>query len=219
MIILRDNGVVNSILQALGIDERADHPAQHGLRGHPRHDLRLPAVRDPAAVRVDRPARRRARRGRARPVRERPRRVPARHPAADDAGHHRRGAPDVHPGHRRLRHAGPARRAQQTTIAKVVQDAVPRRSRLAVRGGPRVHPDRGHDRRDVRRAPQPADARSCPDEPRAEPAPDRLCARRLRLPVPAHRRPDHLLVQRRPAELQLGTGSRSTGIRRCSGTS
>ena len=36
MIILRDNGVVNSILQGLGHHERADHPAQHGPGGDPR---------------------------------------------------------------------------------------------------------------------------------------------------------------------------------------
>ena len=71
MIILRDNGVVNWVLGARS-DPRADHPPQHRHRGDPRHDLRLPAVRDPAALRVDRPAGRLARRGRAGPVRQRP---------------------------------------------------------------------------------------------------------------------------------------------------
>ena len=39
--------------------------------------------------------------------------VPARDPAADDARDRRRRAPDLHPGHRRLRHAGPARRRRR----------------------------------------------------------------------------------------------------------
>ena len=86
-------------------DERSDPVPQHRLLGRARDDLRLPAVRDPAAVRLDRPARPQPRPGGARPVRQRPQRVPARHPAADDAGHHRRGAADVHPGDRRLRDA------------------------------------------------------------------------------------------------------------------
>ena len=60
MIILRDNGVVNSMLQAVGADRRAGDPAQHRPGGGPGHDLRVPAVRDPAAVRVDRPPRRHA---------------------------------------------------------------------------------------------------------------------------------------------------------------
>ena len=38
-------------------DERADHPDEHRPVGDPRDDVRLPAVRDPAAVRLDRPAR------------------------------------------------------------------------------------------------------------------------------------------------------------------
>ena len=43
-------------------DQRADHPAQHRPLGDPRHDVRVPAVRDPAAVRVHRPAGREPRR-------------------------------------------------------------------------------------------------------------------------------------------------------------
>ena len=38
-------------------DPGADHPHEHGPLGDPRDDVRLPAVRDPAAVRLDRPAR------------------------------------------------------------------------------------------------------------------------------------------------------------------
>ncbi len=86
MIILRDNGVLNSILQAIGLTERADHPAQHRLhRSILGHDLRLPAVRDPAALRLDRPPRPEPRPRRPRPLRERTPGVPPRDPAADDA--------------------------------------------------------------------------------------------------------------------------------------
>ena len=92
-------------------DRRADHPDEHRLLGDPRHDLRLPAVRDPAAVRLDRPARpdslvaaaatcTRAARSAFLHVT-----LPLTMP-----GHRGGGAPHVHPGHRRLRHAGPARR-------------------------------------------------------------------------------------------------------------
>ena len=72
MIILRDNGVVNSILQGLGITSEPIILLNTDLAVILGHDLRVPAVRDPALVRVDRPAGRRARLGRARPVRERP---------------------------------------------------------------------------------------------------------------------------------------------------
>ena len=57
MIILRDNGVLNAPPGGRA-DRRAADPAQHRLLGDPGHDLRIPAVRDPAAVRVDRSARR-----------------------------------------------------------------------------------------------------------------------------------------------------------------
>ena len=55
MIILGDNGVINWGLESLGRHQRPDPDAQHRLLGDPGHDLRLPAVRDPAAVRLDRP--------------------------------------------------------------------------------------------------------------------------------------------------------------------
>ncbi len=58
-------------------DHRADHPAQHRPVGDPGHDVRVPAVRDPAAVRVDRPAGREPRGRRTGPVRERPLRLPS----------------------------------------------------------------------------------------------------------------------------------------------
>ena len=113
MIILRDNGVVNSILHGLGLTTEPVILLNTDLAVILGHDLRVPAVRDPAPVRVDRPARRAARAGRARPLRERPGRLHPRHPAADHAGHHRRGAAHVHPGDRRLRDAGPARRRRR----------------------------------------------------------------------------------------------------------
>ena len=52
-------------------DQRPDPPPRLGLRGHPRDDLRLPAVRDPAPLRVDRPDGPEPRPGRSRPVRQR----------------------------------------------------------------------------------------------------------------------------------------------------
>ena len=64
MIILRDNGVVNSLLMQTGLIDEPDPVHQHGLQRDPRHDLRLPAVHDPAAVRLDRPARLQPRPGR-----------------------------------------------------------------------------------------------------------------------------------------------------------
>ena len=57
MIILRDNGVVNSILQALGLTSEPIILLNTDFSVILGHDLRLPAVRDPAAVRLDRPAR------------------------------------------------------------------------------------------------------------------------------------------------------------------
>ncbi len=110
MIILRDNGVVNGILEGLGLIERADRPPQHRPRRRAGDDLRLPAVRDPAALRLDRPPGPGARGGRPRPLRQRAGGLLARDPAPHDAGHHRRGPAHVHPGDRRLRDARPARR-------------------------------------------------------------------------------------------------------------
>ena len=57
MIILRDNGVLNSVLQAVGIGD-PDNPLALLNTDFSviLDDLRVPAVRDPAAVRVDRPA-------------------------------------------------------------------------------------------------------------------------------------------------------------------
>ena len=72
MIILRDNGVLNGILQALGLIDEPLILLNTDVSVILGHDLRLPAVRDPAAVRLDRPARPEPRPGRPRPVRERP---------------------------------------------------------------------------------------------------------------------------------------------------
>ena len=137
MIILRDNGVLNGILRGVGPDRRTDRAPQHRHLGDPGHDLRLPAVRDPAAVRVDRPARPEPRPGRPGPVRQRPCRVPARDLAADDARHDRGGAPHVHPGDGRLRDAGPPRRRPDHDRGQARPGAVHERARLAVRLGPR----------------------------------------------------------------------------------
>ena len=152
MIILRDNGVLNTLLQAVGLTQPAAHPDEHRRVGDPGHDLRIPAVRDPAAVRVDRPARLEPPRGRPRPVRVGPGGVPARDAAADDARDRRRVAADVHPGDRRLRHAGPPRRTADHDDRQEHPGAVPRGPRLAVRGGARVHPDGRDAGRDAARA-------------------------------------------------------------------
>ena len=58
MIILRDNGVLNSILLALGVISDPIPILNSDFAVILGHDLRLPAVRDPADVRLDRPARR-----------------------------------------------------------------------------------------------------------------------------------------------------------------
>ena len=206
MIILRDNGVVNSILHGLGLTTEPDHPAQHRPRGDPRHDLRLPAVRDPAAVRVDRPARRRSSCSAARDLYASGRGaflhviLPLTMP-----GHHRRGAADVHPGDRRLRHAGPARRGADDDGRQGRPDAVPVGPRLAAGLGPRVHPDGGHVR-SARSSRSAACGPRCCDRcaGRGTRCLSAYALRRLRLPVPADRDPDHLQLQRRQAELQLG---------------
>ncbi len=89
--ILGDNGVVNSLLQAIGlIDEpiilmNTDLAVILGMTYGFLPFAILPAVR------LDRPARRLAGRRRTRPVRQRPVRVPPRDAAAHDARHRRGG--------------------------------------------------------------------------------------------------------------------------------
>ena len=86
--------------------------ADGGDRGH---HLQLPAVHDPAAVRVageDRPA---ADRGGHRPLREPHDGVPQGDGAARAAGHLRRLAADLHPGLRRLHQRRAARHAAAST--------------------------------------------------------------------------------------------------------
>ena len=110
MILLRDNGVVNALLQAVGLTSEpiilmnTDLSVILGMTyGF------LPFAILPLFVSIDRLDPNLDRR-RARPVCLRPGRLPARDAAADDARDHRGRAADVHPGARRLRHAGPARR-------------------------------------------------------------------------------------------------------------
>ena len=57
MIILRDNGVLNSILQAIGLTSDPIPFLNTDFSVDPRPDVRLPAVHDPAALRLDRPPR------------------------------------------------------------------------------------------------------------------------------------------------------------------
>ncbi len=135
----------------------------------------------------------------------------------------------VHPGDGRLRDTGPARWRAADDHRQGHPGALPRRPRLAVRVGARVHPDRGHDGRDAHRpAPRPArvhrrmrtaGTRGAADEPRAQPAADRVRGARLRVPVRPDRRADHLLVQRfaavvRVARLHHGLVRQAAGQRR-----
>ena len=121
MILLRDNGVVNGVLGARRDPEpfqmlNTDMAVIFG------HDLRLPAVHDPAPVRRHRPPRPGPGPCRPRPVRQRPGGVPARDAAADDARDHRGGDPHLHPRDRRLRHARTCWAApRRRPIAKVIQ--------------------------------------------------------------------------------------------------
>src|SRR5262249_31206588 len=73
-----------------------------------------------------------------------PRRVHACRAAADDAGHRRRGHPDVHPGDGRLRDAGPSWWRPDVDDRQGRPGPVHDRTRLAVRLGARGHAH-GHD--------------------------------------------------------------------------
>ena len=104
MIILRDNGVANSVLMGLGLIGdpipflNTDFSVILGMTyGF------LPFAILPLFVSIDRLDDNLVA-GQPRPVREQPRGIPARHPAADDAGDRRRRGADVHPGDGRLRH-------------------------------------------------------------------------------------------------------------------
>ena len=149
MIILRDNGVANSLLQAVGLTSEplillnTDFSVILGMTyGF------LPFAILPLYVSIDRLD-------------------PALVAAARDLyatgrgaflhvtlpltmpGHHRGRDPDVHPGHRRLRDPGPARRRRDDDHRQGHPGAVPRGPRLAVRRRARVPADG----RDARRAP------------------------------------------------------------------
>ena len=155
MIILRDNGVANWLLQAVGLTSEplillnTDLSVILGMTyGF------LPFAILPLFVSIDRLD----------PHWWPPRatctptvgRVPARHAAADDAGRRRRDDPHVHPGDRRLRDARPARRRRHHDDRQGRPGAVPRGAGLAVRGGPRVHADARDPRRHAARAPPAA---------------------------------------------------------------
>ena len=171
MIMLRDNGVVNSLLQAVGLTSEpiillnTDFSVVLGMTyGF------LPFAILPLFVSIDRLDRTwSARRATCtRSGRQAFLHVDA---AADDARDHRGGAADVHPGDRRLRDAGPARRG-----------AARRRSRRSSRScsstgrdwpygrGARVHPDGGDADRHARRAADAAPRGRRRMSARAEPA-------------------------------------------------
>ena len=148
MIILRDNGVANSVLQAVGLTSEplillnTDFSVILGMTyGF------LPFAILPLYVSIDRldPALVAAARdlyatGRGR--------FPQGHVALDDARDHRRDDPDVHPGDRRLRDPGPSRWRRDDDHRQGRAGAVPRGAGLAVRRRARLPADgrdtRGH---------------------------------------------------------------------------
>ena len=80
--------------------QRSDPVPQHRLLGGPGDDLRVPAVRHPAAVRIDRPDGPEPGPGRPRPVRQRPPGLPPRDASDHDARDRRGRAADVYSRHR-----------------------------------------------------------------------------------------------------------------------
>ena len=113
--ILSDSGFVVSTLQTIGLvaeDGRLLDTTASVVLGH---HLQLPALHDPAALRLagaDRPAHAR---GGLRPLRAPARRVPARDASALDAGRRGRHAAHVHPGRGRLHQRRAARHARTST--------------------------------------------------------------------------------------------------------
>ena len=105
--ILKNEGLLNSLLLWAGRDLRAaDHPADHH-RGLYRHRLLLPAVHDPADLRQPRAPRPDPDRGRGRSRLHADRRVLEGDRTAGDPGHRRRLLPGVHPRRRRVRDPRP----------------------------------------------------------------------------------------------------------------
>src|SRR5262249_46291301 len=100
----------------------------------------------------DRPPRSPPHRGRPRSVCVRAQHVPERDAAADDAGNHRGRDPDVHPGDRRLRDAGPARRGPDDDDREDRPGHLHERPRLAVRLGAWLPAHDRHARRNARRS-------------------------------------------------------------------
>ena len=169
-IILRDNGVLNSLLQAVGLthepiilmntDVSVILGMTYGFLPFAILPLFVSIDRlDPNLIAAGRDLYASGRGG-----------VPPRDAAVDDAGHRRRRAADVHPGDRRLRDARSPRRAADDDDRQEHPGAVPRGPRLAVRRRARVHPHGRDPRRDAAR---PADAPARGHRvvtPRAEPA-------------------------------------------------
>ncbi len=107
--ILSDSGVVVSTLQTLGILSENGRLLGHHRVGGGGHHLQLPALHDPAALRLARADRSRDAGGRLRPLRQTPRRVPAGDPSAVHAGGGGRRAAHLHPRGRRLHQRRAAR--------------------------------------------------------------------------------------------------------------
>ena len=71
MEVIRNEGILNSLLLGLGPDREPDPDSLHQHGGHDRHGLRLPAADGAAALRRDGAPRLPPGRGRLRPLRER----------------------------------------------------------------------------------------------------------------------------------------------------
>ena len=176
------------------------------------HDLRVPAVHDPAAVRLDRPARLRTSSRRHATCTRPAAGVPPRHPAA-------RRCPGIVaaslltfiPALGRLRHAGHARRGPDDDDREDRPDHLHDRARLAVRR-PRSASCSWRSRSPARCSRCAAcGARSSERrrEPMSEPAIrwlTRVHGPDLRVPVRPDRRPDHLQLQRSRRERSSGAG-------------
>jgi ABC-type Fe3+ transport system permease subunit len=141
MLILNDNGIVNSGLNLFGL------PKLELLYTPMASQLHLPAVHGAADLRLARRIRLPARRGGVRPRSAQVDRGAAHHPAPRDTGHRLRRAAGVHAGVRLVRAAGAARRRQGAPHRQPDRLAVRRLPQLAVRRGALGdHPHRAHDR-------------------------------------------------------------------------
>ena len=181
--------------------QRGDPVHQHPRRGHRRPRLRLSDLHDPAGLRLARTPRPLGDRGRQGPLRHAAADVPARHPAADEAGDPRRRRALLPALGRRLRLRAAARRHRHLHGRQPDPGPVLLRQQLALRR----RADRGADALPLgldgrlpalggaRRARAPRSDGDARVRQAADPA--RLERARLRVPVHADPRRDPVLVQ------------------------